>query len=213
MADLRPLRVSPRVSRRGAIVAGSLALLAALFVVVGLLLPGTVEVVRSVEIEAHPEEVFPFLNDLDAWTEWTPWGDVESRLEGPAAGTGARRVWDDPNIGRGSLTIAASRPPRSVDYVVEVEGGALRFEGSLAVEPRAGGSLVTWTERADLGWNPLLAWTGLSMEESQGRQLQESLDRLRERIRPGTGAPGGPSAQASPPAGGRGVPGEPSGGV
>ena len=194
MADPRPLRVSPTVARRGALVAGSLALLAALFVGVGLLLPGTVEVVRSVRIEAPPEEIFPFLNDLDAWTEWTPWGDVESRLEGPPAGTGARRVWDDPRLGGGSLTIAASHPPRSVDYVVEVEGGALRFEGSITVEPRAGGSLVTWTERADLGWNPLLAWTGLNMEESQGRQLRESLDRLQERIRPGSGGPGGPGA-------------------
>ena len=185
MAAFRISRISPTVARRGAIAAGILALLAALFVGVGIFLPGTVEVTRSVEIDASPDEVFPFLDNLDAWTEWTPWGDVESRLEGPSSGQGARRVWDDPRLGSGSVTIAASRPPHSVDYVVEVEGGALRFEGRIAVEPRAGGSLVTWTERADLGWNPLLGWTALNMEESQGRQLQESLDRLRERIRTG----------------------------
>jgi len=69
-----------------------------------------------------------------------------------------------------------------VDYLVEVEGGAIRFEGTITVEPRSGGSLVIWTERADLGWNPLLGWTAIGMEESQGRQLQDSLDRLRARL-------------------------------
>ena len=43
----------------------------------------------------------------------------------------------------------------------------------------SGGSVVTWTERADLGWNPLLGWTALTMDESQGRQLEESLARLK----------------------------------
>ena len=189
MTAFRLSRISPTVARRGALAAGILALLAALFVGMGILLPGTVEVTRSVEIAAPPADVFPFLDDLGAWTKWTPWGAVESRLEGPPAGPGARRVWDDPRLGSGSLTITGSRPFHSVDYVVEVEGGALRFEGRITVEALAGGSLVTWTERADLGWNPLLGWTALNMEESQGGQLQESLDRLRERIL--SGRPGG----------------------
>ena len=175
------------VARPGVVVAAVLALLAGAFVLVGILLPGTVEVTRTVEIEAPPEAVFPLLDDLEAWAEWTPWGEVASRLEGPVAGAGARRVWDDPALGSGSLTLVASRPPSAapgggspgVDYAVEVEGGAIRFEGTIAVESTAGGSLVTWTERADLGWNPLLGWTALNMEESQGRQLQDSLERLK----------------------------------
>ena len=196
MAAFRVSRISPTVARRGALAAGVLALLAALFVGVGILLPGTVEVTRTVEIAAPRDDVFAFLDDLNAWTEWTPWGEVQSRLEGPPTGPGARRVWDDPRLGSGSLTIVGANPPHSVDYLVEVEGGALRFEGRITVEARDGGSLVTWTERADLGWNPLLGWTALNMEESQGRQLQESLDRLRERIR--TGPAEGPTASPEP---------------
>ncbi|MDE2975835.1 MAG: SRPBCC family protein [Gemmatimonadota bacterium] len=175
------------VARPGAVVAGALALLAVAFVLAGILLPGTVEVTRTVDIEATPEAVFPLLDDLEAWVEWTPWGAVESRLEGPAAGAGARRVWDDPELGSGSLALVESRPPRGtpgrgrpgVDYLVEVEGGTIRFRGTITVESRPGGSLVTWTERADLGWNPLLGWTALGMEESQGRQLRDGLDRLK----------------------------------
>lgn len=178
-------RILAAVARPGVIVAGILALLAGGFVVVGILLPGTVEVTRSVEIEAAPESVFPLLDDLERWAEWTPWGEVESRIEGRSAGAGARRVWDDSGAGSGSLTLVGSRPPSGVDYEVEVEDGAIRFEGTISVAATANGSVVTWTERADLGWNPLLGWTALTMDESQGRQLQESLDRLKERVEGG----------------------------
>lgn len=181
---------SRRLARGLAWAMGALALASGAFVVVGVLLPGRVEVVRSVEVRAAPEAVFPFLNDLAAWDEWAPWGQVQSRLEGPASGPGARRVWDDPSIGAGSFALTNARPPSRVDYVVEVEGGALRFEGAIAVEakntPASGApeivSIVTWTERADLGWNPLLGWTALAMDQSQGQVLQDSLERLKELV-------------------------------
>ena len=178
------------VARPGALVAALLALLAGTFLLVGVLLPGTVEVTRKVEIAAPSEAVFRLLDNLEAWAEWTPWGEVESRLEGTAEGAGARRVWDDPALGSGHLTLVASRPPPAgpgrdspgIDYLVEVEGGAIRFEGTIAVESHSAGSLVRWTERAELGWNPLLGWTALNLEESQGRQLEESLERLKARV-------------------------------
>jgi len=181
------------VAKPGALVAALLALLAGTFVLVGILLPATVEVTGTVEISAPPEAVFPLLDNLATWTEWTPWGEVESRLEGPSAGAGARRVWDDPALGSGSLTLVESRPPPAdpgrdnpgVDYLVEVEDGAIRFEGTIAVQPHPRGSLVSWTERADLGWNPLLGWTALNLEDSQGRQLRESLARLKARVEGG----------------------------
>lgn len=184
------------VARPGVIVAGILALLAAAFLIVGIVLPGTVEVTRTVEIDAPPETVFPLVNNLEAWTEWTPWGEVDSRLEGPAEGPGARRVWDDPALGSGSLTLLDARPsaspgaqrqagtdapaPASVHYLVEVEDAALRFEGTILIEASGPGSVVSWTERAELGWNPVLGWTALTLDESQGRQLDESLERLRQ---------------------------------
>ena len=173
------------VARKGAVAAAILALLMGCFVIVGILLPGSIEVTRSVPITAPPEHVFTLVDDLEAWDAWTPWADLDSRLEGPRRGAGARRVWDDPQLGSGSLTIVESTPPSAVSYVVEVEGGAIRFEGSFAIESRGSNSLVTWTERADLGWNPLLGWTALGMEESQGMQLEESLARLKEQAESG----------------------------
>lgn len=187
MPGRRGMLRSRRLARGLAWGMGTLALASGAFVVVGVLLPGRVEVVRSVEVRAVPEAVFPFLNELAAWDQWAPWGQVESRMEGPASGPGARRVWDDPGVGSGSFALTDARPPSRVDYVVEVEEGALRFEGTLVVvgSGAAGAadvSTVTWTERADLGWNPLMGWTALAMDKSQGQVLQDSLERLKELV-------------------------------
>lgn len=182
-----------------------LALAAGAFLLVGLLLPGTAEVTRSVEIDAPPEAVFPFVADLDAWAEWTPWGDVDSRIEGRSAGAGARRVWDDEEMGAGTLTLVSVVPRERVEYVAEVSDGRLRFEGAVTIEGVAAGggertrSRVAWTERADLGRNPLLGWTALTLDESQGRQIGTSLLRLKRLVEQGSGADStaGPSRDGS----------------
>ncbi len=170
------------VSRPGLAVAGTLALLGGAFLLVGLLLPKSVEVTRRVRIDAPPAAVHPYLDDLRKWDEWAPWGDVASRIEGRASGEGARRAWDDPSFGTGSLTLVESRPPDRVSYVVDVEDGAIRFFGAISIAPGDSGSTVTWTERAELGRNPILGWTALALDEAQGRQLAASLDRLKRRL-------------------------------
>ena len=152
-----------------------------LFIVVGLVLPRSVEVTRTVTVAAPLETVFPLLDDLEAWTRWTPWGDVESQIEGVARGAGATRVWDDPNLGSGTLTLTEVVPLESVHYQAEVDGG-LTFTGTLAVEPGSGGTSVQWTESVSWGLNPLMGWTGLTLAEAQGRQLEQTLSRLKELV-------------------------------
>lgn len=185
MSHPRSGGITSGVARKGVVAAGILAALMACFLIAGILLPGTVDVTRSIDVDAPPERIFPLLETPSAWDSWTPWGEIESRLDGPSAGAGARRVWDDAQMGSGSLTIVATTPPSRVAYLVEVEDGEIRFEGSFSIEGRGNTSRVTWSERVDLGWNPLLGWTALGMEESQGLQLEESLARLKEQAESG----------------------------
>ena len=163
-----------------------LAGLLAAFLAVGVVLPKEVTVHRSIDIDATPEQIFEYLVHLDAWTEWTPWGAVESQLEGAESGPGATRTWDDPTLGSGSLTIVEATPPTGLTYEAQVEDGAIRFHGDFQISSNAEraspstGSTVTWTETARWGLNPLLGWNGLSLEDRQGDQLQQSLKALRE---------------------------------
>jgi len=171
----------------GVRILGTMAVLLALFLLVGLFLPRRVEVSRSTELNQPPDVVFSYLRDLERWTAWTPWGDVESRIEGSPVGEGATRTWDDPTFGSGSLTLTEVAAPRRVSYEALVEGG-VRFQGLLELQPSGGGSRLTWTESVSWGLNPLLGWNGLTLGDAQGRQLERSLARLGEVV--GSSAPG-----------------------
>ncbi len=145
---------------------------------IGLVLPGTWSAEASIEIEAAPTEVFPYLNDLSRWDRWTNWGDIESELSDPPRSVGASRSWDDPNFGTGSVTITNSTAPTLVRYEVVVEGGA-SVTGELTIEAVGGASLVTWREEGDFGRNPLMGYVARGMSESQGTQMAEGLEKLR----------------------------------
>ncbi len=157
---------------------GGIAAVLVTLLLIGLALPGTWSAEASIEIEAAPTEVFPYLNDLSRWDTWTNWGDIESELSDPPTGVGASRGWGDPNFGTGSVTITSSAAPTLVRYEVEVEGGA-SVSGELRIEPLGAASRVTWREEGDLGRNPLMGYVARNMPQSQGAQLAEGLEKLR----------------------------------
>ena len=77
---------------------GGIAAVLVTLLLIGLALPGTWSAEASIEIEAAPTEVFPYLNDLSRWDTWTNWGNMESELSDPPIGVGASRGCDDPNF-------------------------------------------------------------------------------------------------------------------
>ena len=156
---------------------GGIAAVLVTLMLIGLVLPGTWTAEASIQIEAAPAEVFPFLNDLSRWDTWTNWGEIDSQLSDPSRGVGASRAWDDPNFGAGSVTITGSGSPTFVRYEVEVEGGA-SVTGELRILALGGASRVTWREEGDFGRNPLMGYVARGMAKSQGAQLAESLQKL-----------------------------------
>ena len=55
--------------------------------------PAVGTVTRSATISAPPSAVFPYVNDLHKWQDWSPWAKLDPNakvtFEGPEAGTGA----------------------------------------------------------------------------------------------------------------------------
>lgn len=170
---------------------------ALLFVVVlgiGALLPGTWHAEGSRVLPASPARILPWLESPEGWRGWTPWPEVGVERTGPERGEGATLSWRHPDMGRGSFEIVAVDAPRRVDYRVLVEGGSLRTEGRVELEPQEAGTRVTWTEEGDFGWNPLMGYWALAMERVQGEELQKGLERLEEVVA------GGGSPEPLPPA-------------
>ncbi|MEX2526036.1 MAG: SRPBCC family protein [Gemmatimonadota bacterium] len=161
---------------------GVMALLLLMGLGVGLLLPGTWAVERSIVLHGTPQEIYPRLADPAGWPGWTVWPESARRIPAPERGVGAGWEWDDGTYGQGEFTLRRLEPPRAVEYTVEVEGGRIRIQGELRLEPLDEGTRLVWREEGDFGRNPLLGYQALRMEGDQGLQLQRSLDRLKEAV-------------------------------
>jgi hypothetical protein len=167
------------------ILLGAVALLLLTVLTVGFLLPSQWQAERDAWIEASADSIFPFLNQAEQWSRWTPSPASGMELFGPPAGPGSGRRWDDPGYGSGEFVIQDEQAPDWVTYVVSVEGGAIRIEGRLTLTPDGNGTRVSWTEAGDFGWNPLLGFLTRRMGELQGDQLEASLSFLRALVEEG----------------------------
>ena len=179
---------------------------------VSLALPSQVVVTRSVVINAPEPAVFPYLNDLRAFSGWSPWARRDPQLQvtytGPSQGKGARIEWTsaERSVGQGNMEITESEPNRRIDLAVNFNGleGTTYYE----VAPSGSGSKVTWGFGYDTGTNPLRRWKGLMLERFVGTEFQTGLAELKERVeaerRPG--APGAAPAPMAPPASPNGAP-------
>jgi uncharacterized protein YndB with AHSA1/START domain len=107
-----------------------LILLAVIIVAIGVFLgvasmqPADFRVQRSVTIAAPPATVFPHVNDLHKFQEWSPWAKLDPNAkmtyEGPEAGTGAKYEWfGNDKVGAGAMSITDSRPNEKVDFKLE----------------------------------------------------------------------------------------------
>ncbi|MGE3528475.1 MAG: SRPBCC family protein [Methyloceanibacter sp.] len=162
------------------------AALAGIFAAVALGLPSHVTVSRSVVINAPESAIFPYLNNLHQFPDWSPFSARDPQLAvsygGPESGQGARVTWSSkkPAIGAGSMEISETQPSRHIDLVVNYNG--LDGTSSYDIAPSGAGSKVTWTFGYESGSNPLKRWKALMLDGLVGAEYRIGLDRLREKI-------------------------------
>jgi len=163
------------------------AILVGVLAGVGLCLPGTYRVERSVMIAAPPPAIFPLLNTLKEWPTWTAWTverypDMKIRFSGPAAGVGARYTWEGKTSGSGELQLTRSDPAEGVAFDLEFAHGKYISAGSIVMSPDGSGTRVTWTNEGELGLNPVNRYFGLLMDRMMGPDFQKGLDNLKRKI-------------------------------
>ncbi len=182
-----------------------------LIVLVGILaavavgLPAHVTVARSVVINAPESVIFPYINNLHRFSDWSPWRLRDPQLVvtygGPEEGKGAQIQWTSqvPSIGTGSMEISSSEPNRKIDLAVNLNG--LEGTSSYDIEPAGSGSKVTWTFGYDSGSSPLKRWKALMLDGFVGAEYRAGLDKLKDKIETER-RPTAPTVELTPPAGG-----------
>src|SRR5690606_33559701 len=101
----------------------SLAIVAVLFVIVGVLLPSNRTLTESVETNRKMSIVFDTLNSFRRFGDWHPFGmgQVSLNRSGPDEGVGARLDYDSQvsGVGKGSWEIVESELDSRVAIKIE----------------------------------------------------------------------------------------------
>ncbi|MGE3311878.1 MAG: SRPBCC family protein [Limisphaerales bacterium] len=187
----------------GNLIVALLALIA-LALLVGLFLPRTYHVARSIDVKAGTEAIYPDLAGLRRWPEWTVWNkDLDPGIEwtygSPDTGIGAEYSWVGPKVGDGRLKLVKADPEKGIAYELSFQKDSMRSEGEISMEKVAGGVRVEWTNHGDLGKNPVNRYFGLLMDRMIGPDFEAGLRRLKERAERGASS-GVVTPSATPPA-------------
>ena len=162
----------------------ALLLLLIALAVVSQFLPSKFIIERSVEIAAKPDDVFPWVNNLKKWPEWSAWtvakdATLVNTYDGPEEGAGAVSRWASKKMGNGQMTITASDLKKGISFDLSFDDGNYLSKAVFTFEPAGDGTKVTWTVSGNVGRNPVGRYLSLFMDSMMGKDFEEGLAGLK----------------------------------
>lgn len=165
----------------------SIAIVFALFVIVGIFLPSSRHLSESVQTNRRVAIAYDMLNNVRRFTDWNPilLHDPAAKIErsDKVEGVGAKVSYQSNvrGVGDGSWTIAETDPNKRVLYAIETEspGTGKRSEFTLQPVGRNGrNTQITQTYDVGYGFNPIARYAGLYVSNSVGEDIKLGLGRL-----------------------------------
>lgn len=165
----------------------SLAIVAALFLVVALVLPSQRNLSESVETNRKMTIVYDTLNGFRRFKDWNPLTlrdpKVDIKLSGPESGVGARLDYNSSvsGIGQGSWELTETVQNESIDFKLENNQRGSNKTMKFELEPtgRQGRNVnITQKYHVDYGWNLLGRYAGMYVSRNVGEDIKLGLGRL-----------------------------------
>jgi len=155
-------------------------------VIAGYFMSPIQSIERSIEVEAYPEDVFPFLNNLKTYSQWSPLhaqiADAQIIYGGADEGIGQTMAWQGSagSYSFGSQEITQSQPGEFVQVKVSLSGQEAIT--THAILPLANGDGVTVLTKSEieLGGFPYLERVRTKLRQAWfDDQFDQSLMRLK----------------------------------
>lgn len=152
-------------------------------------LPKEIDMKRQISINAPAELVFSQVNDLRAFSTWSPWADDDPSLSntfGPIEiGEGASMSWTSDKMGSGVMTITSASPHDHIDVNLDFGemGDAKSYwnfsENSDVTE-------ATWGMRTEIDEGFFSGWIALFVKTATASAYEEGLEKLKSRVEAGS---------------------------
>jgi uncharacterized protein YndB with AHSA1/START domain len=166
-------------------IAAAIALFVVLVLGYAATRPGSFRVERSVTIQAPPKRVYPLVSDIRAQNSWSPWDKKDPALKrsysGAKTGVGSVYEWDgNKEVGQGRLEITQAVAPSmvvmSLDFVRPMAGHSV---AAFALEPKEGGTEVTWSISGPMPFASKLISVFCDMDKMIGKDFEAGLADLK----------------------------------
>lgn len=160
-----------------------IAVLVVIIVVAGLIVPNEYVVKRSITIGAPQEVIYNNISRFENFNKWEPWGKYDKgktkvTMEGTDGTVGAKRSWEGPKTGSGSMTITKLDENKTVGWDLAFKEP---FENNTKVEvsitPTDGGQQVDWVMKGESSY-PFNAFN-FTMEMFTGKDFEDGLKGLK----------------------------------
>ena len=147
--------------------------------------PASYRYERSTIIKASPAQIFPYINDLRRWEQWSPWieiaPDSNVTFNDIRDGTGMSMHWEgDPKAGEGTMTIIESTPDELVrlrlDFVKPMAGTAT---SDITLSPADGGTRVAWSMYGENNFLGKAVGLIMNCEKMIGDQYAKGLAKMK----------------------------------
>jgi uncharacterized protein YndB with AHSA1/START domain len=146
--------------------------------------PDSFRVQRTVLINAPSDKVFPLINDMKAWTAWSPYEKKDPAMKrtygAVTAGKGATYAWDgDKNVGQGSMEIVESSPRKIVLKLDFLKPFEAHNTGEFVLEPKGDSTSVTWAIYGPSPYMSKVVGTFMNIDDMIGRDFEKGLADLK----------------------------------
>lgn len=146
--------------------------------------PDSFRVQRVVLINAPSDKVFPLINDLTAWTAWSPYEKKDPAMKrtfgAVTAGKGATYAWEgNKDVGQGGMEIVESGPKKiliKLDFLKPFEAHNM---AEFLLEPNGDGTSVTWAIYGPSPYMSKVMSTFINIDDMIGRDFEKGLADLK----------------------------------
>lgn len=113
------------------------------------LAPESIKTSRSIAINATADRVYPWVADLAAWQDWSPWQNKDTTMvtavSSVSKGEGASMTWTSKEMGSGSMRITAAVPNQKVSTALSFSGYDQESYSDFIFTEVNGETTVEWT--------------------------------------------------------------------
>jgi Polyketide cyclase / dehydrase and lipid transport len=150
--------------------------------------PDEFRVTRSATFNTTPDVLFPHVNNLKLWQEWSPWSRMDPNADistnGQDTGVGASLSWNGKKTGMGTMTIIESEPNNVIRFRLDFKKPMVATNtAEFTFTPQGNQTLVTWTMYGPNNTMGKLMGLVMNCDKIVGGQFEDGLKNLKQVVK------------------------------